>query len=76
MERIRQRLLDESSNIAKSEARRREREGKKVGKQVQLEKLKERERGKKDMEERLKGLKRSAFSLSVSSLSFIFELVL
>ncbi|KAI0248600.1 eukaryotic rRNA processing protein EBP2-domain-containing protein [Lactifluus subvellereus] len=58
MERIRQRLLDESTGIAKSEARRREREGKKVGKQVQLEKLKERERSKKDMEERLKGLKR------------------
>ena len=51
MERIRQRLLDESASIAKSEARRREREGKKIGKQVQLEK----------MEERLKGLKRSAF---------------
>jgi hypothetical protein len=62
MERIRQRLLDESASIAKSESRRREREGKKIGKQVQLEKLKERERSKKDMEERLKGLKRSAFS--------------
>lgn len=61
MERIRQRLLDESAGIAKSEARRREREGKKIGKQVQLEKLKEREYSKKDMEERLKGLKRSAF---------------
>ena len=61
MERIRQRLLDESAGIAKSEARRREREGKKIGKQVQLEKLKERERSKKDMEERLKSLKRSAF---------------
>lgn len=61
MERIRQRLLDESAGIAKSEARRREREGKKIGKQVQLEKLKEREHSKKDMEERLKGLKRSAF---------------
>lgn len=60
MERIRQRLLDESAGIAKSEARRREREGKKIGKQVQLEKLKEREHNKKDMEERLKGLKRSA----------------
>ncbi|KAI9508749.1 eukaryotic rRNA processing [Russula earlei] len=58
MERIRQRLVDESAGIARSEARRREREGKKVGKQVQLEKLKERERSKKDMEERLKGLKR------------------
>ncbi len=62
MERIRQRLLDEGAGIAKSEARRREREGKKIGKQVQLEKIKERQRNKKDMEERLKGLKRSESS--------------
>ncbi|KAG7088036.1 hypothetical protein E1B28_012071 [Marasmius oreades] len=59
MERIRQRLLDESAGMKKSEEKRREREGKKFGKQVQIEKLKERERNKKDMEERLKGLKRS-----------------
>ncbi|GLB38640.1 putative eukaryotic rRNA processing protein EBP2 [Lyophyllum shimeji] len=58
MERIRQRLLDESATIKKSEDKRKEREGKKFGKQVQLEKLKERERSKKDMEERLQGLKR------------------
>ncbi|KAF7301135.1 hypothetical protein MIND_00677900 [Mycena indigotica] len=58
MERIRQRLLDERAGIKKSEDKRREREGKKFGKQVQIEKLKEREKSKKDMEERLKGLKR------------------
>ncbi|KAJ3557163.1 hypothetical protein NM688_g1622 [Phlebia brevispora] len=58
MERIRQRLLDESASIKRSEEKRKEREGKKFGKQVQLEKQKERERSKKDMEERLKGLKR------------------
>ncbi|KAF7331657.1 hypothetical protein MKEN_00045400 [Mycena kentingensis (nom. inval.)] len=58
MERIRQRLLDERAGIKKSEDKRREREGKKFGKQVQIEKLKERERSKKEMEERLKGLKR------------------
>ena len=58
MERIRQRLLDESATIKKSEDKRKEREGKKFGKQVQIEKLKERERSKKDMEDRLKGLKR------------------
>ncbi|EPQ54682.1 Ebp2-domain-containing protein [Gloeophyllum trabeum ATCC 11539] len=58
MERIRQRLLNESASIKKSEEKRREREGKKFGKQVQLEKQKERERSKKEMEERLKGLKR------------------
>ena len=59
MERIRQRLLDESAAIKRSEEKRKEREGKKYGKQVQMEKLQERERSKKDMEERLKGLKRS-----------------
>lgn len=72
MERIRQRLLDETAGIAKSEARRREREGKKIGKQVQLEKIKERERSKKDMEDRLKGLKRSALpSLSLIIVSLL-----
>ncbi|PCH39842.1 eukaryotic rRNA processing [Wolfiporia cocos MD-104 SS10] len=58
MERIRQRLLDESAAIKRSEEKRKEREGKKFGKQVQMEKLQERQRGKKEMEERLKGLKR------------------
>lgn len=59
MERIRQRLLDETAVIKKSELKRKEREGKKFGKQVQIEKQKERERSKKEMEDRLKGLKRS-----------------
>lgn len=61
MERIRQRLLNETAGIKKSEDKRKEREGKKFGKQVQVEKLKEREKSKKEMEERLKGLKRSAY---------------
>ncbi|KAG8858626.1 rRNA-processing protein and EBNA1-binding protein ebp2 [Serendipita sp. 411] len=58
MERIRQRLLDETAVIKKSEEKKREREGKKFGKQVQMEKLKERERAKKDMDDRIRGLKR------------------
>ena len=62
MERIRQRLLDEGAAIKRGEAKRKEREGKKFGKQVQLEKLREREERKKEMEKRLKGLKRSASS--------------
>jgi rRNA-processing protein EBP2 len=61
MERIRMRLLDESSGIKKSEEKKKEREGKKFGKQVQIEKIKERERSKKEMGEKLKGLKRSRF---------------
>ncbi|KAI9568511.1 eukaryotic rRNA processing, partial [Boletus coccyginus] len=59
MERIRSRLLDERAGIKKAEEKRKERAAKKFGKQVQLEKQREREKGKKDMEERLKLLKRS-----------------
>ena len=65
MERIRQRLLDESAGIKKGEEKRREREGKKFGKQVQIEKIKERDKSKKDME-RLKSLKRSTFHIYYS----------
>jgi rRNA-processing protein EBP2 len=60
MARIRQRLLDEQASIKKSELKRKEREGKKFGKQLQIEKVKERAKSKKDMEARLSNLKRSA----------------
>ena len=50
-----------------------ERERKKIGKQVQLENIKKRERSKKDMEERLKELKRSAF---LSSFIIVSSLIL
>lgn len=59
MERIRQRLLNDSAEIKRGEDKRKERQNKKYGKQIQVEKLKERERAKKDMDERIKGLKRS-----------------
>lgn len=59
MERIRSRLLDERAGIKKAEENRKERAAKKFGKQVQLEKQREREKGKKGMEDRLKSLKRS-----------------
>ncbi len=71
MERIRQRMLDEGAGIKKSEEKRREREGKKFGKQVQIEKLKERERGRKEMDERLKGLKRSELLRDTSCLRLV-----
>ncbi|KAB5595831.1 rRNA-processing protein ebp2 [Ceratobasidium theobromae] len=58
MERIRQRLLDERAGIQKSETAKKQRELKKIGKQVQVEKLKGREKGRKEMNERVKGLKR------------------
>jgi rRNA-processing protein EBP2 len=72
IERVRQRLIDESAGIVKSESRRRERKGKKMGKQVQLEKLEEHERSKRDMEERVRGLKRSAFPFLVIIVSSNF----
>lgn len=75
MERIRQRLLDESATIKRSEEKRKEREGKKYGKQVQMEKLQERERSKKDMEERLKGLKRSAYFVPSPATRFLIFLL-
>ncbi|KAF8513778.1 eukaryotic rRNA processing [Gautieria morchelliformis] len=58
MERIRQRLLDESAGIKKGEEKRRQREGKKFGKQVQVEKVREREKSKKDLDDKIKSLKR------------------
>ena len=63
MERIRSRLLDERAGIKKTEEKRKERTAKKFGKQVQLEKQREREKGKKEMEERLKLLKRSRLQM-------------
>jgi len=59
MERIRQRLLNESAEIKRGDEKRKERQNKKYGKQIQVEKQKERERAKKDMGDRIKGLKRS-----------------
>lgn len=65
MERIRSRLLDERAGIKKAEEKRKERAAKKFGKQVQLEKQREREKGEKDMGERLKLLKRSRLPVVV-----------
>jgi hypothetical protein len=66
MSRIRQRLLDEKAGMKKGEEKRKEREMKKIGKQVQIEKLKERrERGKEEVE-KVKGLKRSTSFLTNS----------
>ncbi|CAO1633977.1 unnamed protein product [Jaminaea pallidilutea] len=58
MERIRQRLLDERAGIAASEEAKRQRELKKFGKKVQVEKGLERQREKREMEDKIKGLKR------------------
>lgn len=63
MERIRQKLLDETAAIKASEAAKKQRELKKFGKKVQVEKLQERIRNKKEMNERVQGLKRKHGSI-------------
>ncbi|PWN33702.1 Ebp2-domain-containing protein [Meira miltonrushii] len=58
MERVRQKLLDEKAGLKASEDARKQRELKKFGKKVQVEKQLERQRNKRDFEEKVKGLKR------------------
>ncbi|KAK4702588.1 rRNA-processing protein EBP2, partial [Phenoliferia sp. Uapishka_3] len=55
---IRQKLLDESAGIKASEDARKLRDAKKFGKKVQVERLKEREKDKKDVGKRLESLKK------------------
>ena len=71
MERVRQRLLDESAGIKRSEEKRREREGKKFGKVVQMERMKERAAARREVEEKVRGMKRS---MHFFLLSFVFFL--
>ncbi|PWN19060.1 Ebp2-domain-containing protein, partial [Microstroma glucosiphilum] len=59
MERVRQTLLDERAGIKASEEAKRQRELKKFGKKVQVQKGLERQKNKKEMEEKIEGLKRS-----------------
>lgn len=62
MERVRQTLLDERAGIKASEEAKRQRELKKFGKKVQVQKGLERQKNKKEMEEKIQGLKRSEYS--------------
>jgi len=70
MGKIRQKLLDEAAGRRAAQEARKQRDLKKFGKKVQVAKLQERERGKKEMLERVKVLKRSMFPSS-SSLSLL-----
>lgn len=58
---IRQSLLNESAGIKASEDARKLRDAKKFGKKVQVERLKEREKEKKEVGKRLESLKKSKF---------------
>ncbi|KIR36168.1 rRNA-processing protein EBP2 [Cryptococcus deuterogattii MMRL2647] len=58
MERVRTKLVEEAQGIKKSEDAKKQRELKKFGKQIQHEKLRQREQDKKSFENRVEGLKR------------------
>ncbi|CAD6567518.1 MAG: rRNA-processing protein and EBNA1-binding protein ebp2 [Tremellales sp. Tagirdzhanova-0007] len=58
MERVRTKLVEEAQGIKKSDAARKQRDLKKFGKQIQVEKLKQREMDKKSFAERMHGIKR------------------
>ncbi|WWC62511.1 uncharacterized protein I303_105107 [Kwoniella dejecticola CBS 10117] len=58
MERVRTKLVEEAQGIKKSEAAKKQRDLKKFGKQIQHEKLKQREMDKKSFQDRVSGLKR------------------
>ncbi|KDN36834.1 Ebp2-domain-containing protein [Tilletiaria anomala UBC 951] len=57
MERVRQKLLDERAGIKASEEAKKQRELKKFGKKVQVEKLLERQKRKKELADKVKGLR-------------------
>jgi len=58
MGKIRQKLLDEAAGTRAAQEARKQRDLKKFGKKVQVARLQERERGKREMLERVKVLKR------------------
>ena len=60
MARVRQRLLDQTTSIKASDDAKRQRNLKKFGKQVQVEKRLERERDKAAVADRIKDFRRSA----------------
>lgn len=62
MERIRQKLLDDSADIKASEQAKKQRHLKKFGKQVQVEKQKEREKSKREMNDKVKSFRKSESS--------------
>lgn len=63
---IRQSLLNESAGIKASEDARKLRDAKKFGKKVQVERLKEREKEKKEVGKRLESLKKSKLGFELA----------
>lgn len=65
MGRVKQKLVDAAASKKAAQDARRQRDLKKFGKQVQVEKRQEREREKREMLERVQRLKRSKFSMVI-----------
>lgn len=71
MERIRTKLLDESAQIKKSEEAKKQRNLKKYGKQIQMDRIKERAKDKRDMLDSIKSLKRSELEEALAFLRIL-----
>ncbi|WFD32834.1 rRNA-processing protein EBP2 [Malassezia sp. CBS 17886] len=74
MERVRQRLLDESANIKASEDAKKQRELKKFGKRIQTEKLQERQKNKRDLQDKVNELKRKRNDVDMGGDEFDVQL--
>lgn len=66
MGKVKKKLYDEAAAKKASVEARKQRDLKKFGKQVQVAKLQERDRAKKESLEKISSLKRSAFPRSIS----------
>jgi rRNA-processing protein EBP2 len=73
MTKVRQRLIDDEQKIKASEESKRQRELKKFGKKVQIERLQERQKQKREDLEKIKAMKKS---MIVRSNTCVFSKVL
>ncbi|KAI8895435.1 eukaryotic rRNA processing protein EBP2-domain-containing protein [Globomyces pollinis-pini] len=64
MEKVRQKLIEQSQSIKLSEQAKKQRDLKKFGKKVQVEKLLERQKSKKDALEKIKGIRKKGITES------------
>ncbi|KAG9291520.1 hypothetical protein G9A89_021939 [Geosiphon pyriformis] len=76
MARIRQRLLDESQKIKVGEDARRQRELKKFGKKVQIEKIQERQKQKSQDLDKIKAMKKKRKGIEDTALNDDFDIAL
>lgn len=73
MEKVKAKLVEEASSKKASAEARKLRDLKKFGKQVQVAKLQERQKAKRETLDKIKTLKRSAYSLIISFLFHLYD---